>query len=129
MISKFNVGLKSLFRQGLSETEFYGDLVYKLKKIIGSDNLSAQFVKIISHYKYYKIYILQENACLVLMPVTVGNSAFYFQLQARRSDLRIFDGSDLMTYLKMRGLGPDIVSAVSPTVVKLLEFFCSGIQL
>ena len=32
-ISKFNVGLKSLLHQGLSEREFYGDLVYKFKKI------------------------------------------------------------------------------------------------
>ena len=32
-ISKFNVGLKSLLHQGLSEPEFYGDLVYKVKKI------------------------------------------------------------------------------------------------
>ena len=51
LISKFQVGLKSLFRQGLSEPEFYGDLVYKLKKIVGSNNFSAQFIKIISHYK------------------------------------------------------------------------------
>ena len=29
LISKFNVGLKSLLHQGLSEQEFYGDLVYK----------------------------------------------------------------------------------------------------
>ena len=28
-ISKFNVGLNSLLHQGLSEHEFYGDLVYK----------------------------------------------------------------------------------------------------
>ena len=28
LISKFNVGLKSLLHQGLSEPEFYGDLVY-----------------------------------------------------------------------------------------------------
>ena len=35
LISKFHVGLKSLWRQGLSEPEFYGDLVYKLKKIVG----------------------------------------------------------------------------------------------
>ena len=35
VISKFQVGLKSLLRQGLSEPEFYGDLVYKLKKIVG----------------------------------------------------------------------------------------------
>ena len=34
MISKFQVGLKSLLRQGLSEPDFYGDLVYKLKKIV-----------------------------------------------------------------------------------------------
>ena len=36
LISKFHVGLKSLLRQRLSEPEFYGDLVYKLKKIVGS---------------------------------------------------------------------------------------------
>ena len=35
LISKFNVGLKSLLHQGLSEPEFYGDLVYKFKKIRG----------------------------------------------------------------------------------------------
>ena len=51
LISKFQVGLKSLFRQGLSEPDFYGDLVYKLKKIVGSNKFSAQFIKIISHYK------------------------------------------------------------------------------
>ena len=50
MISKFQVGLKSLLRQGLSEPDFYGDLVYKLKKIVGSNNFSAQFIKIKSHY-------------------------------------------------------------------------------
>ena len=51
LISKFQVGLKSLLRQGLSEPDFYGDLVYKLKKIVGSNNFSAQFIKIISHCK------------------------------------------------------------------------------
>ena len=35
LISKFNVGLKSPLHQGLSEPEFYGDLVYKFKKIRG----------------------------------------------------------------------------------------------
>ena len=33
LISKFNVGLKSLLHQGLSEPELYGDLVYKFKMI------------------------------------------------------------------------------------------------
>ena len=32
LVSKFNVRLKPLLHQGLSEPEFYGDLVYKLKK-------------------------------------------------------------------------------------------------
>ena len=40
LISKFNVGLKSLLRQGLSEPEFYGDLVYKFKKIRGMTDFS-----------------------------------------------------------------------------------------
>ena len=38
LISKCEVGLKLLLRQGLSEPEIYGDLVYKLKEIVGSNN-------------------------------------------------------------------------------------------
>ena len=34
LISKYNVGLKTLLNEGLSEPEFYGDLVYKFKKLI-----------------------------------------------------------------------------------------------
>ena len=80
MISKFQVGLKSLLRLGLSEPDFYGDLVYKLKKIVCSNNCSAQFIKIISHYKKigYNINVLQQTACLVVNPITVGNFAFLF---------------------------------------------------
>ena len=61
MISKLQVGFKSLLRQGLWEPEFYGDLVYKLKKIVGSINFSAQFIKIIAHFKNigYNINVLQ----------------------------------------------------------------------
>ena len=80
LISKFQVGLKSLLRQGLSEPEFYGDLVYKSKKIVGSNNFSAQFIKTISHYKKirYNINVLQQTACLVVNPITVRNFAFLF---------------------------------------------------
>ena len=42
--------MKSLLRQRLSNPIFYGDLVYKWKKVIGSYNLSAQLIKIISHF-------------------------------------------------------------------------------
>ena len=66
LISEFQVGLKTLLRQRLSEPEFYGDLVYKLKKTVGSDTFSAQFIKIISHYN-----LLQQTACWVVNPITV----------------------------------------------------------
>ena len=35
IVSKYNVRLKRLLLEGLSEPEFYGDLVYKFRKIIG----------------------------------------------------------------------------------------------
>ena len=80
LISKFQSGLKSLLRQGLSEPDFYGDLVYKLKKIVGSNNFSARFVGVISHCKKigYNIGVLQRTACLVVNPITVGGFAFLF---------------------------------------------------
>ena len=78
LISKFQVGLKSLLRQGLSEPQFYSDLIYKLKEIVGSNNFSAQFIKIIFHYKKYgySINVLQQTACSRVNPITVGNFAF-----------------------------------------------------
>ena len=63
--------------------------MYKLKKIVGSNNFSAQFIKIISHYKKigYNI-VFQQTACLVVNPITVGNFAFLFNgtLVGRASD-------------------------------------------
>ena len=46
----------------------------------GSNNFSAQFIKIISHYKKicYNINVLQQTACLVVNPILVGNFAFLF---------------------------------------------------
>ena len=35
LVSKFNVGLKSLLEQGLSEPAVYGDLVCKFRKTVG----------------------------------------------------------------------------------------------
>ena len=37
--------LKSLLHQGFSESEFYGDLMYKLKKIVGSHNFQRSLLK------------------------------------------------------------------------------------
>ena len=52
LVSKFTVGLKTHLHQGLSEPEFYGDLVYKFKKIVGRADFSDQFKKIIICYKH-----------------------------------------------------------------------------
>ena len=80
LISGFHVGLGSLLRRGLSGPGFYGDLVYRLKGIVGSNNFSAQFIKIISHYKKIgcNVGVLRQTACLVVGPVTVGGFAFLF---------------------------------------------------
>ena len=45
LISKYNVRLKTFLREGLSEPEFYGYLVYKFKKLIGRNDFPFQFRK------------------------------------------------------------------------------------
>ena len=58
-----------------------------------SNNFSAQFIKIISHYKKigYNINVLQQTACLVVIPITVGKFAFLFNctLVGRTSDSKM----------------------------------------
>ena len=49
-IVKYNIGLKTLLHQGIPEPLFYGDLVYKFKRIVGKPNLSDQFKKIVKRY-------------------------------------------------------------------------------
>ena len=82
LTSKFNVGLKPLLHQGLSEPEFYGDLVYKLKKKNeGRADFSVQFRKIIVRYKCigYNINIMRQSACLVFKRIMVNNFASLFK--------------------------------------------------
>ena len=73
LISKYNVGF-------LSEPEFYGDLVYKFKKLIGSNDFSFQFRKIITRYRRigYNLNVMRQSACLVFNPITVDNYAAFF---------------------------------------------------
>ena len=77
LISKFNVGLKSLLHQGLSEPEFYGDLVYKIKTIRGMTDFSDQFRKIIMRYKRigYNLNVMRQSACLVINTITVDRAS------------------------------------------------------
>ena len=85
--------------------------IYILNKIVGSHNFSAQFIRIISHYNKicYNINALQQTACLVFNPTTVGNFAFPFN---RRPV----------------GRTSDALAVVRPDGVYLWDFFCFGIQ-
>ena len=99
LISKFQVGLKSLLRQRLSEPEFYGDLVYKLKKIL------ALIIFQRSLLKYFPIIrICIASTILHASWSTQSSLAIFFplQLHAGWSDFRLYDGSDLKTYLLIR---------------------------
>ena len=50
LIVKYNIGLKTLLQQGISEPIFYGDLVYRFKRIVRKPNFSDQFKKIVKRY-------------------------------------------------------------------------------
>ena len=80
IVSKYNVGLKTLLLQGLSEPEFYGDLVYKFRKIIGKIDFPYHFKKIIVRYKKigYNINVIRQTACLVVNPIKVNSFAYLF---------------------------------------------------
>ena len=71
---------KFFLQQGISEPIFYGDLVYKFKRIVGKPNFSDQFKKIVKRYIRvgYNLDIMQQSACLVLNPITVYSYGFLF---------------------------------------------------
>ena len=69
LVSKFNVGLKSHLHQGQSEPEFYGDLVYKFKKIMGRTDFSDQFRKIICHKRTgydFGVMHVSQSVCMLM---------------------------------------------------------------
>ena len=51
LVEKYSVSLKTLLQQGISESEFYGDLVYRFRKNVGKSKFSEQFRKCINRYK------------------------------------------------------------------------------
>ena len=71
---------KSLLQQGLSEPEFYGDLVHKFNKVVGRNDFSDQFRKISICYKKigYSLNVMRQAACLVVNPVTANKFADLF---------------------------------------------------
>ena len=80
LIGKYNIGLKNLLQQGISEPIFYGDLVYKFKRIVGKPNFCDQFKKIVKRYirVEYNLDIMRQSACLVLNPIMAYSYGFLF---------------------------------------------------
>ena len=84
LVEKYNVSLRKLLQQGISEPEFYGDLGYRIRKIVGKSNFSEQFRKVINRYKRigYNSYIMRQTACLVMNPIMVDDYASLFNCTA-----------------------------------------------
>ena len=80
LVEKYSVSLKTLLHQCISEPEFYGDLVYRFRKIVGKSNFSEQFGKLINRYKRigYSLDIVRQTACLVVNPIIVDGFASLF---------------------------------------------------
>ena len=79
-MSKYDVGLKTLLLQGLSEPEFYGDLVFRFGEIIGKNDTPYRFGEIVVRCGKigYNINVMRQTACLVVGPVGVGGFACLF---------------------------------------------------
>ena len=88
-MSKY-VGLKSLLQEGLSEPEFYSDLSYKFRKIVGKTDFSIQFKKDYCSLQEdrYNLDILWQTACMVVNPIVIDNFASHFNctMVSRSSD-------------------------------------------
>ena len=79
-MSKYNVGLKTLLLQGLSEPEFYGDLDCKFRKIIGKNDFPCRFKKMVVRCGgiSYNKNVMRQTACLVVNPIKVNSFAYLF---------------------------------------------------
>ena len=83
-------------QQGICSPEFYGDLEYKFKKIIGKPNFSDLLKRIVNRFKRagYTLDIMRQTACLNFNPVMVEGYAALF-MYGGGSGLRLNDGFDV----------------------------------
>ena len=84
LIEKYHVSLKKLMQQGICNPEFYGDLVYKFKKIIGNPLFSNLLKRIVNRFKRagYSLDIMRQTACLVFNPIMVEGYVALFSCTA-----------------------------------------------
>ena len=74
-------------QQGYCNQDFYGELVYKFKKIIENPNFSDLFKRIVNRFKRagYTLDIIRQTACLVFNPIIVEGYAALFSCTASDS--------------------------------------------
>ena len=107
--------------------EFYGDLVYRFRKMVGKSYFSKQFKKLIYCYRSisYSLDIMRQTTCLVVNPITVDSYASFFNCTTA---VRASDSMTALHETLTSGLKLDNMSLAWPAVVKLLVFIYSGIQ-
>ena len=71
-------------QQGICNPEFYGDLLYKFKEIIGNPNFSDRFKRIVNRFRRagYILDITRQTTCLVSNPIMVEGYAALFSCTA-----------------------------------------------
>ena len=79
LVEKYHISLKNNSATRYFYPEFYGDLEYKLKKIIGNPNFSDLFKRIVNRFKraWYRFDIMRQTACLVFNPILVEGYALF----------------------------------------------------
>ena len=84
---------KRNIQQGICNPEFYGDLVYRFKKIIRKPIFSDLFKRIVNCFKRtgYTLDIMWQTACLFCNPIMVEGFAALFGCMA------VVQASDSMT--------------------------------
>ena len=80
LIVKYGTTAKSLIRDGVCLPEFYGDFVYKLRKIVKKTDFSNRFESLVKHFikKGYKKDLLRNTSYLVVDPFKVRHFAHLF---------------------------------------------------
>ena len=125
------VRLKSVFQQGLSEPEFHGDCVYKLRKIVSRADFSDQLRKVTMRFKRigYNINVMQHSAYLVINTITIDSFASPFNCTpvSCESDLMMDPILSYLIYLSW--LVPHLVLSVTWSFgIQLVVFFCSVVS-
>ena len=125
LIVKYIIGLRTLLQQGISEPIFYGDLVYKFKRIVGEPSFSGRFGKMVERCVGVgcNLDIVRQSACLVLVPVAVYSYGFLFDCTTVG---RASGSVAALAWDFGRWVGAWCLSVAGPTVAQLGVFFGSG---